>query len=77
MLHAEKKRTAQDPKTHFPKYCPFNKLSSQENMIAVQSPAQTLRRSPRPWADVPNFWAMCATSVERILRVKKVYCSRP
>jgi hypothetical protein len=72
MLHAEMKRTAQDPKTDFCKYCPFNKLSSREKMIAVQSPAQTLRPSPRPWADVPNFWAMYATVVERILRVKKV-----
>jgi hypothetical protein len=74
MLHAEKKQIAQNPRTDFPKYCPFNKLSLQEKMIAVQTSAQTLRRSPRLWADVPNFWAMCATMVERILRVKKVFC---
>jgi hypothetical protein len=72
MLHAEKKRSAQTPRTDVPKYCPFKKLSSQENMIAVRSPAQTLRRSPSPWADVPNFWAMCETVMERVLRVKKV-----
>jgi hypothetical protein len=35
MLHAEKKRSAQNPRTDFPKYCPFNKLSLQENMIVV------------------------------------------